>query len=204
MRITNARRITNLRPSSGSSLPLIELFINFGTGSVSGWVYTGDTSPSVSATTDYSLMSGSNSTGIGLRSTSTGTTYRWNATGTSGASTGANSGVFPDGVLKTFWFASSTDIGRFELYNHTGTPLNGRSWRIEIAGSRASITGPRTSQYRINGGAWQTLDVDDNTANSVTFTGITVSASVILVEIQNTTPSDAAFAYINGLKLTSE
>ncbi len=181
------------------SLPPISVKINFFTGTATGWVSTGATSPSTTTTTDFGEMQN----GVGLRSTSDNGTYRWNSTNSSGATTGNNSGIFPDAVLQTYWYSSDASIGRLELYNHTGTPLTGRTFTLKVLGSRA-VTGPRTTEYRVNGGSWFPLDCANNTQNVVTFTGVTTVSDVIKLELRSTTPTDAAFGYLNGLTLESE
>ena len=179
----------------------VNLKVNIYTGTASGWVATGSTPPTSGTTVDYGQMGTS---GIGLRANSNGTTHRWNTAGSSGPTTGANTGVFPDAVMTTYWYCSNSDIGRFELYNHTGTPLSTGTFQIKIHGGRGSIAGPRTTQYRVNGGSWQSLNTAANTANVVTFSGVSAISGVITVECQSTTPTDSAFGYINGFTIISE
>lgn len=192
----NGTAVTNNVEAGGS----VDLKINLYTGTATGWVATGSTNPSVTATTDYGQMG---SSGIGLRSTSDGGTYRWNTTGTAGTTTGADTGVFPDAVMLTYWYASVTDIGRLELYNHTGTPLNTGTFEIKIHSGRG-VAGTRTTRFRVNGGAWQSLNSCNNTANVVTFTGVSDVSGVITIECQSTTPTDSAFGYFNGFTIISE
>jgi hypothetical protein len=184
---------------STESLPPITVKINFFTGTADGWVSTGATSPSISTTTDFGEMQN----GVGLRSTSDNSTYRWNNTNAAGTTTGNNSGVFPDAIMLTYWYTNDAFIGRLELYNHTGTPLNGRTFTLKVHGGR-SVTGPRTTEYRVNGGSWFPLDCANNTQNVITFTGVTAVADVIELQLRSTTPTDAAFGYLNGLTLESE
>jgi hypothetical protein len=55
---------------------------------------------------------------------------------------------------------------------------------------------------RVNGGSWSSnLDVANNTANGITFTGVSAVAGVISVEIDSIADD---FCYINGLTLISE
>jgi hypothetical protein len=175
----------------------VDLKVNIFTGTASGWIATGSTAPSTSATTDYGQLG---STGIGIRSTSDGGTYRWNTTGTGGTTTGNNTGVFPDAVMLSYWYASGTDIGRLEFYNHTGTPLNDQTFTIRIHGGRAAAP-PRTGEYRINGGSWIQLEAGNNTANVAEFTGVSAVAGVITIECRVVA---GGFVYINGVTILSE
>lgn len=177
----------------------IDLKVNFFTGTASGWIATGSTSPKPAGNTtvDFGQLG---STGIGLRALNP-VSNTWNATGASGTSTGANTGVYPDNVLTTYWYMSGTGIATLELYNHTGTPFVGQSVTITLTGSRASI-GSRLMRARVNGGAWSSnLDVANNTANVITFSGVTDSSGVFTIDIDAIADD---FAYINGLTLVSD
>jgi len=177
----------------------IDLKVNFFTGTASGWIATGSTSPKPAGNTtvDFGQLG---STGIGLRSLNP-VSNTWNATGASGTSTGANTGVYPDNVLTTYWYMSGTGIATLELYNHTGTPFVGQSVTITLTGSRASI-GSRLMRARVNGGTWSSnLDVANNTANVITFSGVTDSSGVFTIDIDAIADD---FAYINGLTLVSD
>lgn len=174
----------------------ITLRVNLFTGTASGWVETGATSPNTgnNTTRDYGILQD----GIGLRALNPVGNI-WNAMASNGATTGANTGVFPDNVLTTYWYCSGTNIGKMELYN-----VPAGTYSIQLTGSRGSIAGPRTCQYRVNGGSWQTLNVANNTANALTFTGITPVSGVILIEVQSTTPTDVTTGHINGFILTNQ
>jgi hypothetical protein len=55
---------------------------------------------------------------------------------------------------------------------------------------------------RVNSGTWSSnLDVANNTANGLTFTGISAVAGVITVEIDSIADD---FCYLNGLTIISE
>jgi len=177
----------------------VEVKINFFTGTASGWIATGSTSPKPAGNTtvDFGQLG---STGVGLRSLNP-VSDTWNATGSSGATTGANTGIFPDAVLQTYWYGSGTATPTLELYEHTGTPLTGNTFTIVLVGSRASISS-RLMRARVNGGSWSSnLDVANNTANGITFTGVSAVSGVISIELDSIADD---FCYINGLTLTSE
>jgi len=195
----SATAITNdiLAPVSPTNVK-----INFFTGTATGWIATGATSPKpgTDSPVDFGQLG---STGVGLRSLNVDATHRWNATGSGGTTTGSNSGVYPDNVLQTYWYIDGVNIAGFELYDHTGTPLTGRTFTITLLGNR-TVGSARYMNARVNGGAWSAdLDVNNNTTNVLTFTGVTVSSGKILVEIRATAGA-GSFAYINGLTLDSE
>lgn len=184
------------RQAAGGS---VDLKVNIYTGAATGWEPTGSTNPPLSTTTDYGQMG---SSGIGLRATSDGGSYRWNTSGTGGMTTGANTGVFPDAVMLTYWYVNDPYIGRLELYNHTGTPLNTGTFEIKIHSGRNAGTS-RITQIRVNGGTWQDLQANGNTANVATFTGVSDVSGVITIEIKAKNATEA-FGYINGLTIISE
>lgn len=174
----------------------VSLKINFRTGTASGWVETGTTSPYPGSNTNVDF--GTLGAGIGLRSVNGGGSL-WNSTGTTGGTTGANTGIYPDAVLTTFWFVVSANIGKLELYN-----VPAGTYTLDMLPSRGAITGPRHTQFRVNGGSWSTsINADDNTSQVATFTGIQPVSGVITIEVQGTdTPTpDSRNGYINGLRL---
>lgn len=172
-----------------------------GSSSPTGFVHTGSVStlsaPSIGQgnTKDYGEVD--SETGISLRGTNPSSSNKWTGGITNGA-TGGNT-LFPSPVCETGWYVQGTDTGTLELYD-----VPAGSYTIDIIGSRGSIGGPRTTQYRVNGGSWQSLNAANNNSNYVTFTGVTPSTGVITIEIQNTAPSDSQFGYINGIRISQE
>ena len=103
----------------------------------------------------------------------------WNA-GDAGAVTGNNSGVYPDAVIKDyFWFGV---YGAPETINVNLTGLNaGQQYNVTLFGSSAwtGLGNNGTTIYTINGVA-KPLYVDKNNQNTVTFASIVPNASGII------------------------
>lgn len=122
-------------------------------------------------TTNNLLNSKGQSTPVGLQFN--GPWNAWNG----GAQTGNNSGVYPDAVLKDyFWFGiyGAPETVSFSLRNL----LNATSYDLTIMGSSA-WTGAGTNGttiYTING-VQKPLYVHNNTQNSISFNGVTPDAN---------------------------
>ncbi|RYY51211.1 MAG: T9SS type A sorting domain-containing protein [Chitinophagaceae bacterium] len=103
----------------------------------------------------------------------------WNA-GDAGAVTGNNSGVYPDAVIKDyFWFGV---YGAPETINVNLTGLTtSAQYNVTLFGSSAwtGLGNNGTTIYTINGVA-KPLYVDKNSQNTVTFSSITPNASGII------------------------
>lgn len=146
--------------------------------------------------------------GIGFRCVNAGDPNAFgelnnSAIGTAGVNTGNNSGVYLDTAMVTYWFTNNR-TGRWELYNHTGTPLTGKSFTIRCFGSRSLAgSGTRRAIYAVNGGTPQSLNVWNNSTNYVEFSGITASGGIIYGTVTNT-PSDSTFGYLGILEIIEE
>jgi hypothetical protein len=103
----------------------------------------------------------------------------WNA-GDAGAVTGNNSGVYPDAVIRDyFWFGV---YGAPETINTNITGLNpAAQYNVTLFGSSAwtGLGNNGTTIYTING-VQKPLYVDKNSQNTVTFPSITPNASGII------------------------
>lgn len=126
-------------------------------------------------TTNNLLNANGQSTPVGI--TFVGTS--WNA-GDAGAVTGNNSGVYPDAVIKDyFWFGV---YGAPETINVNITGLTvGAQYNVTLFGSSAwtGLGNNGTTIYTING-VQKPLYVDKNSQNTVTFPAITPNASGII------------------------
>lgn len=145
--------------------------------------------------------------GIGLRCINDGSPNAWGENNQTaahdlGTTTGGDTGVYPDNVLIHGWFTNAR-VGKIELYNHTATPLTGKTFTIRLLGSRKDLIVPRTSLYTVNGVS-KTLDVDDNIDNLVEFNGVSSVGNIITITTTNTTPSDTTFAYLNAIEIVEE
>lgn len=123
-------------------------------------------------TTNNLLNSNGQATSVGLQFLGT----PWNA-GNAGAQTGNNTGVYPDAVLKDyFWFGiyGAPQTVSFNLRNLTTSSL----YDVTLMGTSAwrGEGNNGTTIYTINGVA-KPLYVDNNTQNTVSFKGIAPDAS---------------------------
>lgn len=122
-------------------------------------------------------------------------------TGSTGFVTGDDSGVFPDDILQHYFFVQNVHNGNGGL----GAALeirgidNANLYTIEVTGSR-DLTGSRESTYTIGGNS-QTLEVIDNSANSITFTDIQPVSDVITMYLKNNDAADE-YGYLNGMVIT--
>jgi hypothetical protein len=193
---------TSITNNISPPLSPINLKVNFFTGSSSGWISTGATSPKpgTNTTQDFGQLGTS---GVYLRALNPGPGSNWNATGSGGTITGSNSGIYPDAVLQTYWYIDAANVATFEFYN---IPDDAYTFTITLLGNR-TVGSARYMNASVNNGTWSSdLDVNNNTLNVLTFTGVTVTSGVIKVSIRckpGGGPNDT-FAYLNGLTLDSE
>lgn len=145
------------------------------------------------------------STGIGLRcinnaATDTAGVQCWGELGNSALGNfGESTGPYGTNANVYYWFVQNRR-GVIELYNHTGTPLNGKTFIIRCYGSRSNsggATGPRTTNYRVNGGSIVSVNSFQNTSNKAEFTGIQAVAGVITIEVEDA----VQWGYLNVLEI---
>lgn len=186
----------------------LHLKLNFGgTGGAptnSGWINIWG-EPYVDANLNTDVDFGNIGYGIGLRCINDGAPNAWGELGNSALGTfGETSGIYPSTVMQNYWFTSNRN-GKVELYNHTGTPLNSKTWTLKFFGSRSNsggATGPRRSKYSVNGGSETSVESFQNTSNQATFTGVSPSSGIIYFNV-NFTVGDQ-FAYLNAMELIEE
>lgn len=133
--------------------------------------------------TDYETVSGVPSASGGAANT--------------GATTGNNSGVYPDAVMTSYWFHQSDTPA-----NHVFGGLDdAKAYDVTLFSSRAT-TG-RFTAFTINGNT-QTLDASNNTTQTVTFAKVRPSGGVINVGWGKGAINGTAsgFAYLNAAVVT--
>ena len=103
----------------------------------------------------------------------------WNA-GNAGAVTGNNSGVFPDAVIKDYFWFGVYGAPETVNFNLSGLTANAK-YNVKLFGSSAwtGLGNNGTTIYTINGIA-KPLYVDNNKQNTVSFTSISPNASGII------------------------
>jgi large repetitive protein len=125
-----------------------------------------------STLTNNIVNSSGTSTAVGIEFLNT----NWNA-GDAGAVTGNNSGVYPDAVIKDyFWFGAFGAPNTIDI-NLKGLAVNAK-YNVTLFGSSAwtGLGNNGTTVYTINGVA-KPLYVDNNNQNTVTFSAISPNAS---------------------------
>ncbi|MFT3980381.1 MAG: fibronectin type III domain-containing protein [Ferruginibacter sp.] len=142
--------------------------------------YTSANAPSpwnnIAAVTNTGLKNSTGATtAVGINFLNTG----WNA-GDAGAQTGNNTGVYPDAVMKDyFWFGAYSAPNTVDV-NFTGLQA-GAQYNITLFSSSAwrglGVNG--STVFTINGEA-KSLYADNNTQNTVTFTAVPANASGVI------------------------
>lgn len=117
---------------------------------------------------------------------------------TNGAVTGNNSGVFPDAVMRTYYYDQSNTDRRIRISGLSAAP---RKYNLVFHGGRELVADNRNTTYGA-GGQTVTLNAASNTANTVQINGLTADASGnIEFTVRQTSGSFAA--YISALVIQS-
>ncbi|UCJ09205.1 T9SS type A sorting domain-containing protein [Chitinophaga pendula] len=114
-----------------------------------------------------------------------------------GATTGNNSGVYPDDVMKTFFYDQNSTPRRVRLSN---VPA-GRKYNLVFFGSREAVSDNRNTIYEA-GGQSVTLNAASNTTKTVQINGLSPDANGN-IEFTLKQASGAFAAYLNTLVIQS-
>lgn len=112
-----------------------------------------------------------------------------------GATTGNNSGVYPDNVMKNFYYLNFADTAKIRI---TGLVLAHR-YNFVFFGSRANPQTAVTTSYKIGSQA-VILDAANNTSQTATITGVTPEADgsvTIIIYGANAN----GFGYLNAMSI---
>ncbi|HEU4554095.1 MAG TPA: putative Ig domain-containing protein, partial [Chitinophaga sp.] len=114
-----------------------------------------------------------------------------------GAVTGDNSGVYPDAVMKTFFYDQSGAEKRVRISGLSAS----RKYNLVFFGSRTGVTDNRNTIYAANGQS-VTLNAASNVSNTVQLNGLTPdgSGNIIFTVKQ---ASGSFSAYLNALVIQS-
>lgn len=134
---------------------------------------------------------GANS-GIGIQIMSA---WQANGANTLGVNTGNNSGVYPDAVIRTAYFSSTTQTLR--IHGLQGTS----KYNFTFFGSRTGVTDNRTTIYTINGNS-VSLNAASNSQNTVTLSNLQPLADGSLTLTVARDPG-SAFSYLNAMVIES-
>ena len=121
---------------------------------------------------------------------------QYNGTNTTGVTTGNNSGVYPDNVMRTAYFTASP-AQEMKFYG-----LNPNlSYSFTFFGSRSAVNDDRTSVYTINGSS-VSLNAANNSSNTVTLFNVTPAAdSSVVLKLDK--GGSSAYGYLNALVIES-
>jgi large repetitive protein len=123
----------------------------------------------------------------------------WDNANDVGATTGTNSGVFPDNVMRTAYFTAGTAARRIRISGLSTTP--GVKFNLKFFASRGGAADVRNTVYTYNDES-VILNASNNTSNIVQLQGVTPNASGI-IEFTAQKEAASAFAYINALVIES-
>lgn len=114
-----------------------------------------------------------------------------------GVQTGNNSGVYPDAVLKGFYYTSLADTMRIQL---TGlNPL--KKYNLDMIGSWANPYAPCVTNYTV-GTATITQDPTNNSSHLVSFKGLSSDAKGNL-QLKVSKAASSTYGIINALVISS-
>lgn len=123
----------------------------------------------------------------------------WDGANDVGATTGNNSGVFPDDVMKTAYFQGSASVQRIQI---TGLTTGGSTkYNLVFFASRSNVNDNRNTTYSYNGQS-VTLNAAGNTSNTVQLQGLVPDANGV-IEFTAQKASGAAYGYIGALVIQS-
>ncbi len=123
----------------------------------------------------------------------------WAASNTLGATTGNNTGVYPDNVMQTFYY---TDVATARRISISGlSTASNVKYNLIFFASRGGVADNRNTTYSY-GGQSVTLNAASNTRNTVQLSGVVPNASGV-IEFTAQKDAGSAFAYINALVIQS-
>ncbi|MBS1653690.1 MAG: hypothetical protein JSU05_02505, partial [Bacteroidetes bacterium] len=122
----------------------------------------------------------------------------WDGANNVGATTGNNSGVFPDDVMSTAYFLSSTNANRIRI---TGLSTVNTKYNLVFFASRGGVNDNRNTIYTYNGQS-VTLNAASNTSNVAQLNGVVPDANGV-IEFTAQKASGSSYAYIGALVLQS-
>lgn len=172
--------------------PNKRIFINFTDGSLTSPAPWNNTSKNPAINDNYSSLKDHTGavTSVGIRVTS-----NWEGipAGTNtGVNTGNNSGIYPDNVIRSFWFTNSA-IQTLRIYGLTP----GAKYNFTFFGSRCCVNDDRTGLYTING-TTVSLNAANNSQNTVSLNNLLPNAAGELTLTLSKT-AVAQFSYLNAM-----
>jgi len=114
-----------------------------------------------------------------------------------GVQTGNNSGIFPDAVLKAFYYTSISDTMRIQF---TGLSPN-KKYNIDMMGSWSNPYGTCVTNYTV-GKSTITIDPTNNSAKLASFRGL-ISDSYGKLQVKVSKASTSTYGLINAMVISS-
>lgn len=121
----------------------------------------------------------------------------WQTAGASGAVTGNNSGIYPDLVMKTYYYDTSKAVKRIQLSGLSAS----KRYNVSFFGSRSGTSGNLTTKYTA-GGQTVSLNATGNTSNAVKINGLIPDASG-KIDITVMRDDLSTTAFINAIVIQS-
>lgn len=122
----------------------------------------------------------------------------WDGANDAGVSTGNNSGVYPDDVMKSAYYTSATGTKRIRI---TGLATGSTKYNLVLFASRGGVNDTRNTTYSSNGQS-VTLNASGNSSNTVQLQGLTADVNGT-IEFTAQKASSSAYGYINALVIQS-
>ncbi|HMH20626.1 MAG TPA: fibronectin type III domain-containing protein [Puia sp.] len=122
----------------------------------------------------------------------------WDGSNDVGATTGGNSGVYPDLVMQTEYFMSSTAAHHIQI---KGLPTAGLKYNLTFFASRSGVNDNRNTVYSYAGQS-VTLNAAGNTMNTVSILAVSPDANGT-IDFTATMGTGAAYGYIGAMVITS-
>jgi large repetitive protein len=172
--------------------PNKKIFVNFNDGTLAQGAPWNNTNkvPVINDAFNALTDNTGTTTTVGLRVTS-----NWQdipAPSNTGVNTGNNSGIYPDNVIRSFWFTNAT--------NQT-LQINGLSpigkYNVTFFGSRGGVSDDRTSLYTI-GTTTVTLNAANNSQNTISINNLTPNPDGTLT-VTLAKGALSQFAYLNAM-----
>ena len=171
---------------------IVSTYVNFNLGSNEGAPWNNfNTQPSAGTSKNNLIDESGINSGLSVTFVN-----KWAGSNTTGVVTGNNSGVYPDNVMKTFYWEITNEIKTVKV----GGMDSNKAYNIVFFASRDG-DGDRTTVYTI-GNKSVSLNASRNSTKTVRINGVKGDTNgELLIQMQKT--SSASFAYINSLIIES-
>jgi hypothetical protein len=187
---------TNFSNYAGASTVAYTVQLNLNDGSVNAPAQTTGNWNNVNALVSdgFVLQNMINTSGL-YTGINWGVTKNFSGFNYYGTTTGNNSGIYPDNVMKGFYYCNYADTAKMKI---TGLTL-AHVYNFVFFGSRVNPQVGVTAAYKI-GNTVVTLDAGNNTSNTVQISGVVPDANGS-VEITMYGTQSGGFGYLNAMSI---